>query len=166
MKRILFTLYTGILFSLFVSANNADLFTYNFAQVEQEMHQLQLLEDYVYANPGITLTGLQAEECMLISDLKFNNGLLEGFDKKDDDTKDKDDEEGPPLGIPSFLWGFVGGVWGIAIVYFMMEDNKEQIGKSVKGCVVSRLTCCALYVVVYALIIAGYLSVFSSYYYW
>jgi hypothetical protein len=156
MKTTLLTVFICISCTLITRANTGDMFTYDASLIDQQLAQLKSLEDYVNANPGITLSVMQSEKSALISELSFNSSSSSGL--KDDNNY--------PLGISPFLWGCVGGVWGIAIVYFMAEDDKEQIEKSVKGCVVSRVTCCAAYVCVYVLILAGYLSIFSSYYYW
>jgi hypothetical protein len=164
MRKTLLTFCTGIVFTLFINANNADLFTYDAAYIDQELGQLQLLENYIYTNPGITLAGLQAEESMLVQGINLSKYYLPGFDRDDPGVKAQEDGE-PPLGIPSFLWGCVGGIYGILIVY-LVSDSKEQTEKAVKGCVVSRLVGCVIYVAIYALIIAGYFGAFSSYYWW
>jgi Na+/proline symporter len=50
----------------------------------------------------------------------------------------------PPLGIPSFWWGCIIGVWGIAVVYFVTED-KEETKQALKGCIIGTLVWVVLY---------------------
>jgi hypothetical protein len=45
----------------------------------------------------------------------------------------------PPLGIPSFLWGCVFGIFGLALVYFMTGQDSEQTRKALWGCVLGTL---------------------------
>ncbi len=127
MKKILLTLCLGTFVTMFAMANNADLFSYNADEINQELAQLQSLEDYVSANPGITLTNLQAENNSLISDLNLdmiNFGSLSLSGE-------------PPLGIPSFLWGCVFTVVGVAVVYFVTDQDMDETKKAILGCVVS-----------------------------
>jgi len=147
MKKLLLTLCVGALMSLFARASNADLFTYNTDQVNQELIQLQSLEDYVSANPGITLTNLQAENNALVANLNINGNTLGGFGLSGE----------PPLGIPSFVWGCVLSWVGILVVYFMTDEDKEETKKAAIGCIVGG----AAYVVFWIL----YALVWGSWWY-
>ena len=60
----------------------------------------------------------------------------------------------PPLGIPSFWWGFCIGVWGIAVVYFVTED-RDETKLAFKGCVVGTLVYVVLYVGFYVWILGN-----------
>ncbi len=128
MKKFLLTFCIGAFVTMFASANNADLFSYDADEVHQELVQLQNLEDYVNANPGITLTNLQAEDNDLVANMNFALNNLSGFPFSGGE---------PPLGIPSFLWGCVFGVVGVAIVYFVADQDKDETKKAFLGCVVS-----------------------------
>jgi hypothetical protein len=141
MKKLLLTICVGAFLSLFAKASNADLFTYNADQVNQELIQLQNLEDYVAANPGITLTNLQSENNSLVANLNMGTNTMGGFSLFGE----------PPLGIPSFLWGCVFWVAGVAIVYFITDEDKEETKKALFGCVVSS---------------AGYVIFWVLYYVW
>ncbi|MBN2613515.1 MAG: hypothetical protein JXB00_18310 [Bacteroidales bacterium] len=144
------TLLTSV-FMLFVAvagvfAGNADLFSYDRNELNNEMAELSALENYVKVNEGLTLTNLVAENNPLVSGISVSNpfGITGMFGE-------------PPLGIPSFWWGCVIGVWGIAVVYFVTED-KEETMKALKGCVVGTLVGVVIYfgVYVWALGYAGF----------
>ena len=140
MKKLLLTFCIGTFFVVFASANNANLFSYNSDEVNQELSQLQNLEDYVSANPGITLTGLQSENNGLVANLNLNLNNLSGFPFAGVE---------PPLGIPSFLWGCVFGVVGVALVYFMTDEDKDETKKALIGCVVAGLSYSVFWVIYY-----------------
>ena len=140
MKKLLLTLCIGSFVTLFASANNADLFSYDADEVNQELGQLQSLENYVNANPGITLTNLQAEDNNLVANLDLNLNNLGGFPFQDGE---------PPLGIPSFLWGCVFGVVGVALVYFLTDEDKAETKKALIGCVVAGLSYTVFWIIYY-----------------
>ena len=100
------------------------------------MTQLQAIEDYVAANPDMTLSGMQAENNALVSHLNLSSGDFGGIGSLSGE---------PALGIPSFLWGCVFGVVGVAIVYFVSEDSDET-KKAFLGCVVSAAAWILFYV--------------------
>jgi hypothetical protein len=139
MKKLILTICTGAFLSMFVSANNADLFSYNQDQVNQELSQLQALENYVSANPDVSLTNLQAENNSLVADLNMSANSMGGFSLSGE----------PPLGISSFLWGCVFGLVGVAIVYFMTDEDKDETKKALIGCAVSGLSWTVFYVIYY-----------------
>lgn len=45
----------------------------------------------------------------------------------------------PPLGIPSFLWGCVFGIVGLALVYFLTDMDRDETRKALWGCVIATL---------------------------
>jgi hypothetical protein len=122
----------GAFLSVFVNANNASLFSYDKNQVNQELSQLQSLENYVSVNPDASLASLQADNNSLLANLNLNMDNMGGFALSGE----------PPLGIPSFLWGCVFTLVGVAIVYFITDQDMAETKKAFLGCVVSG----ALYV--------------------
>ncbi len=118
---------TGAFLTVFVSANNADLFSYDQNQVTQELSQLQALENYVSANPDISLASLQADNNSLIANLNLAMNEMGGFALSGE----------PPLGIPSFVWGCVLSWVGILVVYFMTDEDKAETKKALYGCLVN-----------------------------
>ena len=127
MKKLILLICAGAFLSVFVNANDANLFTYDKNQVNQELSQLQSLENYVNVNPSASLANLQAEDNSLIANLNLNMDNMGGFALSGE----------PPLGIPSFLWGCVFNLVGVAIVYFVTDEDMAETKKAFLGCVVS-----------------------------
>ena len=144
MKKTLLTLFAGLFISTFAFANNADIFSYNADQLDQEMSELQALEDFVSVNPGVTLTNLQAENNALVNDLNLAAGEFGGIGSMSGE---------PALGIPSFLWGCVLSWVGILVVYLVTEDS-EETKKAFIGCIVGGLTYTVFYIVYYFVLLA------------
>jgi hypothetical protein len=134
MKKTLLTSVIAFVIAVTsVFAGNADLFSYDKNQLNNEFADLDMLENYVKINEGITLTSLINENHPLIAGISFSNpfNLSMPFSE-------------PPLGIPSFWWGCIIGVWGVAVVYFVTED-KEETKLALKGCVIGTLVWIILY---------------------
>jgi prolipoprotein diacylglyceryltransferase len=126
----------GAFLSAFVNANNADLFSYDQNQVAQELSQLQSLENYVSANPDITLSSLQAENNSLIANLNLSTNDMSGFAFSGETA----------FGVPSFLWGCVFSIVGVAVVYFVTDEDKDETKKAFYGCIINGVLYTAWYV--------------------
>ena len=138
MKKALLTSVFALIVAVSgVLAGNADLFSYDRDQLINEFAELDMLENYVKINEGITLTSLVNENHPLIAGISFNNPFAPAIPFEE-----------PPLGIPSFWWGCCIGVWGIAVVYFVTED-KDETKEALKGCVIGTLVGVVLYFGVY-----------------
>lgn len=139
MKKVLLTLITGMFITTLAMAGNADVFSYDADQVNQEMAQLQSLEDFVAVNPGVTLSNLEAENNALVSDLNLASGDFAGVGGMSGE---------PALGIPSFLWGCVLSWVGVLVVYLVTDDN-EETKKAFIGCIVGTLFYVVLEIIYY-----------------
>jgi len=128
MKRTLI-LFTALVFLCMGSATagNAGLFDYDPIAVENEMIQLEALEDFVKANPGVTLDQMIRSENPLASMVNQPYGVTD-FNL----TNDK------ALGIPGFIWGCCLSWVGILVVYLVADDPKET-RSAIIGCVVNAL---------------------------
>lgn len=62
---------------------------------------------------------------------------------------DEEGTTGPPLGIPSFLWGCILSWVGILLVYLLTEENKDETKKAVWGCVAGTAAYVLFYVLIY-----------------
>lgn len=134
MKKILLSsVFAFLIAAGSVFAGNAELFSYDKDELNNEISNLSLLENYVKSNEGITLTNLVAENNPLVAGISLNNPFTSSVPFGE-----------PPLGIGSFWWGCVFGVVGIAIVYFVSDDRDETM-KAFKGCVVGTLISIVLY---------------------
>lgn len=132
MKRIFLFLFSTLFLLTVTYASQADLFSVNSDAIYAEMAELVELEAHV-ATTNQTYTELQFEESALIANLSVADGMSGMYLL-----------EGPPLGIPSFLWGFCLGVPGLAVVYFVTEDSDET-KKALWGCVISGVVSAVIY---------------------
>ena len=107
-----------------------------------------------------------------VSAIEIEADVLANVDLENVTLPDEEGEEkvesGPPLGIPSFLWGCVPagcfpvlGLGGIALVYFM-SDSKDETKKAVFGCLAGT----AAYVIatlIYSYSVGGSYSYYYGY---
>lgn len=139
------TLLLGIVIFIASSSNllasNDELFSYNKETIASEFAELTALENYVQNNPSSTLSVLVADQNNLVTGLDLYTSSSMGLSFGE-----------PPLGIPSFLWGCAFGVVGVAIVYFMTEEDRAETKKSFYGCITSTV----IYGVVYAVVWSSY----------
>lgn len=135
MKKILFLPFLFLcVFSSYAENSNADLLI-NTTEVNSELSKLSALEKYLDAHPGSTLDNLKLENNQLVDANLLSSMAMPSGNQA--------------LGIPSFLWGCAFGVVGLAVVYFVTEDNDET-KKALWGCVTSTVAWTALYVFVIA----------------
>ncbi len=106
-------------------AGQADLFRYDAVTVENQMAQLDQLEGYVLNNPGITLGEMSATGNNFAALVSDPNGV-KGFNMTNERV----------FGIPSFLWGCVFSVAGVAVVYFVGGQDMAETKMAIIGCVV------------------------------
>ena len=147
MKTTLPAIIIFVFCSIVTKATSYELFVYDLDNVEQELSRLQSIEDYVNANPGITLLDLEADKSEILSGFNLNSSIMGSYD----------DNDGPPLGISSFLWGCCFGIVGVAVVYFV-TDNKSETKSALTGCVISNLVSGGCLVVYYILVYYYYSS--------
>ncbi len=144
-KGLLLMLFAIIALTVQVQAGNADLFSYDKAAIETEFADLQTLEDYVYNHQSTTLTDLLASGSALVANLNLMGSNPFGPSLAFDD---------PPLGIPSFIWGCVFGVAGLAVVYFVTEDD-EETKKALWGCITSTVVGVVFYFTLWGVIFSS-----------
>ena len=60
MKKLIFCLIAGFTVSMTALAGYSDIFSYNNNQLEQRLSGLQLLENFIRANPGVTLAEMES----------------------------------------------------------------------------------------------------------
>jgi hypothetical protein len=127
------------MFAMFVMSgltfadDDASLFDVDKQAIEQEVAPLNDLENYVNANDGVTYNQID------------NPSVL----NKDVVLGDVDLSSQPPLGIPSFLWGFILGVVGILIVY-LVSENGDETKKALWGCLAFAVFWTVLWLVIFA----------------
>ena len=105
-------------------ASAADVFSYDAGKVNSELSALDAVDAFV-SQTGATFTGLMQEGNPLVANLSYGTTGAFGIQMLE-----------PVAGIPSFVWGFCGGVLGVALVYFISEDQ-EETKKAAYGCAAS-----------------------------
>ena len=123
---------------------------YDFSEDAQEL--VNFNEDAIYSE----FQEIDAlSELLLSNDVSANeitdNTMLENVSMNASLplSADEDGTTGPPLGIPSFLWGCLLSWVGILLVYFITEENKDETKKAVWGCVAGTAAYVLFYVVIY-----------------
>lgn len=117
-------------------AGNASHFDFNEAEMQQSLSEVESAERYVKAHPGMTYEGLVQENTEMAAGLSATPVIGA--------TQDE-----PPLGIPSWIWGCVFGVAGLAVVYFVTED-KEETKKALWGCIGATVVGVIIYFAAFA----------------
>lgn len=125
MKKLLLVLCVSVFALGSVLANDSELFSYDKAKVQQAVSDMSQVEQVINQNPDVTVDDLMAQGKLSAS---FDATASSPFSTMGE----------PPLGIPSFLWGCIFGIVGLAIVYFVSEDS-EETKKALWGCVVGTL---------------------------
>lgn len=134
-----------MLSTLDAKAQDTNLFSYNAADIENQMAQLNSLESYLDEHPGSTFSQLEIKESFLSpSNSDLSNPFAINFIPED------------VLGVPSFAWGCCFGVAGVLIVVLVGED-KEETKKALQGCVVSTGVTTVAYVAYYVIYASQYL---------
>lgn len=126
-----------------ISSSSAELdesvFSFDESLINNELSELNELDAYVEANDNVTFATLEDEDNSLIANVSSSAspmGMAGGAEE-------------PPLGIPSFLWGCVFGIVGLAVVYIMTEQDMDETKKALWGCVVSSAVSVVLYLVIW-----------------
>ena len=125
-----------------------DVFSIDRAEVEERFTNLSEIEEVV-KQESLDVHSLEASHPTLFSNPTFklstSFSVMGALATMDD----------PPLGIPSFLWGMCLGLPGLAVVYFVTEDD-EETKKALWGCLVSFAVYGALYVLYVLLLGASF----------
>ncbi len=127
MKKLLSCLIViGLIASGQVFAGKGELFSYNKENVKTQFAELNVIEDYVMHNDGITLSELTSDNSEFANNLStfslIESSLIVG-----------------PIGIPSFIWGCVLGPVGILAVYILADDPHVEARKAFWGCLLGSL---------------------------
>ncbi len=147
MKKMLFVLIA-------VVAMNANLFASSYAEmasvdenyVENVFSDLNQLENYVVNHQGVTLNQLKLAGNTLVQNVQNSPVGALGVLAINGE---------PPLGIPSFLWGCVLGWVGILIVYLSTNGDKDEVQKSLIGCIVGSASAILFYFVFWGMLFAS-----------
>lgn len=120
-----------------------DVFKIDKSEVEERFTSLSAIEEVVQQE-NLDVHALEASHPTLLSSPTFklstSFSVMSTLATMDD----------PPLGIPSFLWGMCLGLPGLAVVYFVTEDD-EETKKALWGCLVGVAIYGIIYVVIFVL---------------
>ena len=130
MSKLLFLSLSLLAFSTYTYAGtNVDLFAIDQNEVSEKFSTLTEIE-VVVVEEQLDLEELEVSHAGLLSSPSFTLSsrlsVMSVLATMDD----------PPLGIPSFLWGMCLGLPGLAVVYFITEDD-EETKKALWGCIAS-----------------------------
>jgi hypothetical protein len=96
---------------------------------DKEFEKIQKIEAFVEANPEVTLAELQ----------KSNSELLSNVELLDEtSTTNLNAVKDMPL-LGGFWWGCCLGVIGLALVYFITDNDRDQVKKAFIGCLIATL---------------------------
>lgn len=143
-KAILFASFMLAVFGTRTIAGDAQLFDLNEDQINTEFAELNELETFVTKHDGITLSQLRESNNALALNLNLSDNGIAGLMMLEE----------PPLGIPSFIWGFCLGWVGLLVTY-LVSDDKEETKKALIGCLVGTATWVILYIVFFVLIFSS-----------
>jgi hypothetical protein len=136
MKKI-FSLILALCLVGSLQAKTED-FNYDSKKVNAEFSQLNKAEEMVSTNSNVTVEEVQAATNV------------------DLDTATVSAPAGElPAGIPAFWWGFCLGWIGLIVVYVVTDNDKDEVKKALKGCVISAVVGVVVYVVFFVLAAAS-----------
>lgn len=136
MKKLLLSVFFVCIAGM-TFANDADLFKLDYNSVQTEFAQLDQLAGMVAANTDLTYTELKLSNETLVNNLKLVPDMgMPGAAAGE-----------PVLGIPSFLWGCVFGVIGLAVVYIGTDEDKVETKKAMWGCITGTGAVAIVYLV-------------------
>ncbi|MFB6342735.1 hypothetical protein ACE1ET_13485 [Saccharicrinis sp. FJH62] len=115
-----------------------ELVNFNEDAIYSEFQEIDALSDMLLSND---VSADEITDNSMLENVSMNASLPL--------SADEDGTTGPPLGIPSFLWGCILSWVGILIVYFLTEENKDETKKAVWGCVAGAVAYTLFYVIVW-----------------
>lgn len=144
MRKAIFTIALAITFNMSFASANAEVFQVDEQELNAEFAQLNELEQFVNANEGIT-----------ISEISQDNPLVQNVTNSSDVLGIVSALRGdPPLGIPSFLWGFCLSGAGVALVYFVADD-RDETKKAFIGCAVGTGAYLIFYLIYFFVVLSS-----------
>ncbi|RFS16320.1 hypothetical protein [Emticicia sp. C21] len=126
--NLLLIFLLGITVSGFAStAASADL-EYKEQTIDDKFAKVEKLEQYLAAHPEATLETVK----------KTNPELLKGFDLiETTETNFSPTKEMPIVG--GFWWGCCLGIVGLGLVYFITDNDKDQVRQALWGCIIATI---------------------------
>lgn len=108
-------------------AENSDL-DLKAKNVENEFSKVNKLEKYLAEHPEMTYEQIKQSK----------PELLEGFDLISNTNTNFAPTKDMPL-VGGFWWGCCLGIVGLALVYFITDNNKDQVRVAFWGCLIATI---------------------------
>lgn len=124
---------------LFEETGVSDIINYNEVEIYDAFNDINALTD--------ALSGDGLSEAIITKEMVRSVDMKSAFPEYDDEVA----TVGPPLGVPSFLWGCAFGVVGIIVVYIFTDENEAELKKALNGCIVGYIVPLAIYMVFFAI---------------
>ena len=125
MKKItILLMIVGLFFANSSFAGVAEVFNYDANMVQMELADLDVVDQFV-ERTDMTYTELVKSNDAIASTLNYGQTGAFGIQSLE-----------PAWGIPSYAWGFCCWLPGVAIVYFVTEEDMEETKKAGIGCAV------------------------------
>jgi hypothetical protein len=139
MKRFFILAALALTFSgQSLMADDLSLFDLDIDKVNTELAQVEELDQYLNENSEATFADLKLQNSALINNVSDQAMMSPAMAKRH-----------RVFGIPSWVWGCVFGVAGVAVVYFI-SDNKDETKEALWGCVGASVVGIILYFAVFA----------------
>ena len=129
MKKIiasLFFLFTGV---FAFAAPSDEVFTLDRQALNNEFKGLEKVENYVQQHDGVSLEQVQQANPSVLENVNIEKDSVAGINHIN--------KEMPILG--GFWWGCILGVIGLALVYFISDNDSQQVKAALWGCLLSTL---------------------------
>jgi len=97
-------------------------------ELDQNFTKLNQLESYVNNHPGATIETLKSENNELIQNLALEESSISAANVAGD----------MPI-VGGFWWGCCLGVIGLLLVYFITDNDKDQVKSALWGCLIATL---------------------------
>jgi hypothetical protein len=130
-----------------VSSEDEAIVNFDESEIYSSFDQVNDLVSYVSENDAVSYSDVAT----------INNSLVENVSSSAALALNNAGSGTPPF-VSAFLWGCVLNWVGIAIVAFTTDMDKEQIMKSVWGCVASTAFWGVFYVIYYVIILGSWSS--------
>lgn len=124
---------------VFLASLDESVLVLDESALDEAMSELNDLDEYLNDNAGTTFTDLQSADSELIMGVENSTAPL-----------GMAEENEPPLGIPSFLWGCILGIIGILLVYIITDGDKDETKKALWGMLIWVGVWIVLYVGVFS----------------
>ncbi|MBK9510485.1 MAG: hypothetical protein IPO04_13980 [Cytophagaceae bacterium] len=123
MKKVILSILF-ILVSVFAWSNDE----FSYSENDLNFDNLNKLESYINSHPGTTMEVLKSEKSELLSGIAIEESTISTINLEGD----------MPI-VGSFWWGCCLGVVGLLLVYFITDNDKDQVKSAVWGCLIATV---------------------------